>query len=410
MTCLVVDFARARKRKRAAKPADASGTLTGSMGKSRRSANYLTAALAFLGLAILQDGCTGGIGSPGRNAPARAESTATCVSPLGRDPNGACGDTTIDPKNCGRCGHVCRSAACESGRCQPLVLASEQRNPPLIAVNAKAVYWTTWHTNGAVMTVPIEGGRPLALVSKQGSPLWLALNSTALFWTNSEIQTEGTVWRVPLQGGPVTIAARSPTKAGPLAIDETSVYWATHELVMKAPLAGGPSTTLTASKPSTTLTAPDGSPRGIVVDAANVYWLTQDAVMRVPLEGGPPTALATNQQSAVAIAMDDTAIYWTRADAGAGKPGSIMRKPKLGGPEVTLAEAGLAPMGIAVDETHVYWTDLENGRVMRVPIDGGTPTIVAASQGKPCGIALDATNVYWTTLRVDGCVMKLEKP
>jgi hypothetical protein len=58
----------------------------------------------------------------------------------------------------------------------------------------------------------------------------------------------------------------------------------------------------------------------------DVYWTDSQnrTVDEVPLAGGAPTTLAARQVAPVAIAVDDTSVYWTTLAEGTGQ-GAVMK-------------------------------------------------------------------------------------
>ncbi len=116
--------------------------------------------------------------------------------------------------------------------------------------------------------------------------------------------------KVPRDGGAGGEATLLVAKAsGHLAADDTNVYWNLGDGVSKVPLAGG----------SPTLLAP-GADGDITVNCGSVYWTDadNDVIWRVNANGGEPTALASGPDVSepVAIAVDDTSVYWTNESSG----------------------------------------------------------------------------------------------
>jgi hypothetical protein len=97
-------------------------------------------------------------------------------------------------------------------------------------VDATHVYWTT---DVAVMKVPVNGGAPTILASGQKFPGGIVVDAANVYWTNG--WDVGTVMKVPLGGGTPTILASGQVTPGAIAVDATSVYWTSGDSVRKAP-------------------------------------------------------------------------------------------------------------------------------------------------------------------------------
>ncbi len=149
----------------------------------------------------------------------------------------------------------------------------------------------------------------------------------------------------------------------------------------------------------------------VAVDGVNVYWSNDSgnpAVEKAPLAGGPTTTLASGQSLPWSLAVDATSAYSVNYVSG----GTVMQAPLTGaGPAITLASGQNFPVTIAVDSTSAYWTTRTT--VMKVTLDGGTEVTLASGQSGPVKVVVDATSVYWTNAGTvannyaDGSVVKL---
>jgi hypothetical protein len=225
-----------------------------------------------------------------------------------------------------------------------------------IAVDAANVYWiagTADASSGAVMKMPSSGGIATTLSVRSespSSPSHIAVDDTSVYWTE---QTIGAVMKVPRTGGaPTTVS----TATGPwaIALDATSVYWTGAQGVMMAPKGGGTAIRLSGLDPLFPMA-------GIAVDAKNVYWgsLMPPGVMRVPIHGGPQTVLyaETPTSQPGPLAIDGTTLYW------ADLSNAVHAGPLGGGGAVNLATGQTDVVAIAVDDSSVYWLVNGNGKL-----------------------------------------------
>jgi sugar lactone lactonase YvrE len=320
-----------------------------------------------------------------------------------------CGSTCVDPdadgRNCGVCGHDCLGGACSGGVCQPVTLASGQRTPWCIALDSANVYWTNYD-GGTVMKVSLDGTTMTTLATGGGIPYGIAVDSTNVYWVDAN--GNGALWSVPLNGGTgVLLAAggvRSQYRA--VSVDSTRVYWEDEDNpggIFAASPDGGARTMIARGDYA-------NSTCHLALDRNNVYWLAypgQDAVDSAPLfgDGGAPKRLASIPSplgDVWGIASDSTSVYWTQSDTG-----SVLSVPINGGPVTMLASGSGSPTGIAVDAQRVYWTD-EDGAIRSVPLRGGAQITHATGQSLPIDLAVDAKAIYWVT-RGGGTVMKVAK-
>jgi hypothetical protein len=275
-----------------------------------------------------------------------------------------------DPKNTGA---VFSAPKCGGA---PTLLASRLRGAGPIAVDSTNIYWLSTGRYGgdpqesdSLMKVPKSGGTPTTLASKQAAyGMGIALTPTNVYWV--EEAGDGPVMTVPIGGGtPTTVTSTSLQPSGGIAVDATSVYWTaigadpSSAAILKAPLGGGASTTLTVHQGTVW-------PGGLAVDETSVYWIDGDGnVSKVPLNGGPPTRLATidvagNNHS---IAVDSTSVYWAY-NAGSFQKGAVMKVGLNGGPATKLTTQATMPFGLALDSTSLYFSDRAdtNGNLSRI--------------------------------------------
>lgn len=176
-----------------------------------------------------------------------------------------------------------------------------------------------------------------------------------------------------------------------LTLTADSAYWVDVEgdAVMAVPKKGGQSSKL----------APVSTPSAMAAYGNQLYGVLRSGGeivrMQMPL-GSTETIVNPNGYLGVAIAVNETGIYWVVKSGLA--LGEVMKAPLVGGVATPVAQAQDSPGSIALDETHVYWAN--NGTpgppaVMKTPLSGGTPSVVAYDDGDPLEVAVANGSVYW---------------
>jgi hypothetical protein len=169
---------------------------------------------------------------------------------------------------------------------------------------------------------------------------------------------------------------------------------------------------------TTTLAYGQHRPIAIAVDDSHVYWATYDPtgdeapfdrrydVLRVAKSGGTVERVASSRPLLVEFAIDASHVYWLEQSKSCEtNDGSVLRVPKSGGAVEMLAK-GL-PCGIVsansqmvVDDSNVYFTG--DGGVHVLPKTGGAPVLFAvagptphASRTSTVLLRADATTLFW---------------
>jgi hypothetical protein len=316
-----------------------------------------------------RDGATDtGMDAPTRDVrpdDSRSESAPSDVVHPDEAGDACSGDLSSDPKNCGTCGHDCLGGTCAMSACQPVVLATGQNDPLIVALDGSNVYWTTYGN----------------------------LSGTDL----------GDVWECAKAG-----CAMSPKNLVPnanipygLSVVGATLYYDTYgaNTVMSCTLPGCATPDMLASSTN--------GPNGLGATTTGVYWVdylgnTLDSCA-LPGCGSGPTALATGLSSPGWLALDETSVYFTSTTTV-----ESCSLAGCGGTPAVLWAGALDAEGVAVDATSIYWVDYMAGTVNSCPLAGcsGTTTVLAKNQSNPIDVAVDAASVYWVTSTTAGAVLR----
>lgn len=236
----------------------------------------------------------------------------------------------------GPCGGSC-GGACVEGRCL-ITLASGQRRPYSVAVDATHVYWTN-QGDGTVMKCALTGcdDHPTTLATGQNNPYGVAVDATHVYWVT---YGGGTVMKCATRGcddRPTTLASKQSIPRS-IAVDGTHVYWTN----------GG----------------------SVAVGAVGAFWTNDHGgpdgtVMKCALAGcgTSPSPLASGLRGPGGCAIDDTSIYWTNWSGH-----SVMKCALSGcnGAPVMLSSKLRLPLGgdVAVDTSSIYFAS--GDKIMRL--------------------------------------------
>lgn len=200
--------------------------------------------------------------------------------------------------------------------------------------------------------------QPPAILSDCDGVAGIAGNDVELFWI--QLRCDAGVQR---RDGSFVADGEgdgAPASTGHLAMDDTHVYWTANRALRRAPKDLANFEDLADFQFSPQI------PRGLAVDATGVYLRTDTAVFRFAKSGpqSPDQPLAYLGASDVARsepALDDAHVYVASEAAKA-----VLRIPKSGGPKEVFASDSVGPIAVAVDESFVYWTN-QNGELWKRP-------------------------------------------
>jgi hypothetical protein len=258
-----------------------------------------------------------------------------------------------------------------------------------LAVSTTDLYVAVnYNQGGAVLSVPIRGGRPVVVATGGAQAL--------LVTGDSLILAEGDIVKIALPGGAGTVLASGPVVAtdsyfgpsGILATDGQNVYFATPDGTQSVPLAGGMVQTLTTHTGALT------------VAGANIVIADSSAggIFSVPIEGGPATLLATSPAGDLGPVLSCGAdICWASAVEVSPSQVGTATLVQLGpmGVPATLSEdpALYVVYRLVFDGSEFFATmlrDLSFGSLATIPAAGGPPF----SMGPGSGLAIDDECLY----------------
>jgi hypothetical protein len=176
-----------------------------------------------------------------------------------------------------------------------ITLASKQKEPRGIAIDAHQIFWTSCGNNapkyfrdGAVYRAPLGPGKKRFVIAKdQSFANALVADDAWIYWATARTMDEpfevGGIWKRRKDGGErVKIADWYWYEYAFMALDATHVYWipAVRAMLFRVPKDGGEEEHLMDIEDIKDIESParafDLVPRGFVVDARAVYWAVED--------------------------------------------------------------------------------------------------------------------------------------
>jgi hypothetical protein len=305
------------------------------------------------------------------------------------------------------------------------LLASGQKHPFTIALDATNVYWGNAGPDQAsdgiahIFTVPKSGGTPKEIGTATGALYSILVDETNVYWMVYEYAgspPKGRLYSMPKAGGPATniFTSKSPNLLS-LTMDEGRFYWVDNNGLLVSVSKSGGGTTLLEEN------AEAGSGHNIVVNQDRVYWkrLGGQLMATSKLVGGDAQAVTGLDVAQGDFTVDDTRAFWVASPSGPGESvATIFTTPKGGGEAVSVFHEANGAVELQQLGPCLYWRALLSTfdvawTLSVAPKSGGEPIVLfqQASSGSDelqAAYAVDASGVYWVD-RSAGNVMKATK-
>jgi hypothetical protein len=250
----------------------------------------------------------------------------------------------------------------------PEPIAPNQDNPHDIAVDATNVYFCVNDNTagGHLQAVPKAGGTVTVLATALQSVLERVATDGAFAYY---ITGFNSVYRISTSGGSPAVITAGPygSSVNDVAVSGTDVFLANGGINYPSAVAGSAfvGTVPVSGRPDLGRhrMAPGVNSARVAVDAANVYFIDSTSVYRSSRSGGDPVVLGSSSPASGTIydmLSDGQHVYFADAHA-------VYRMPVTGGAAETLTGGWGEILALAVDDTNVYFTDYTSGVVMKRP-------------------------------------------
>lgn len=296
------------------------------------------------------DGLSGGAANTandgGQSRDAQTLADGRVIDPSGDGGNlQTCGDTSSDPHNCGQCKHDCLGGACDSGKCQPFVLAQNLDHPLGIGLSQGKLYLGI---EGALLEIGTDGKDSKAVVSNV-RPKYIWGTDTDVFFSRDG----DTIERWPHSSdGKTELVLGAPAVSG-VSLSPTHLYFTRYQGANQGggvyrvsfPDVGTPEK-LKGWNGAECVNWADGKTyfAGDGQDSANL--LHDDGSVDQLLENGGPTGIFVLGNDA----------FITRQGAG-----ELLRVDLTTKQSELLAHDLDGPSGIVATVTAIYWVELHRG-------------------------------------------------
>jgi hypothetical protein len=286
-------------------------------------------------------------------------------------------------------------SACVGGACQSFALAPGSAHG--LAVDDTNVYYTDISADTVnLCRLTGCGGAPTILARNVNSNA-ISAGPTAVFFSVGYDTAPGVVYTCPIatgcSGAPkLFFELPAGDMIGRVLVANDLVYFddSTTGESYDCPLTGCPT-----AGPTLLASTPGGNPDGLASDAKNLYWADlAGAIYPCPLAG----CMAGLQETSVpgttprSVAVGAGSVFW----ADDTDPGDVRSKliGSSGSPSKLVLGRNV-PLAVAVDDTFLYWTDNGSSEVWKADLTGASSTMLASGQTGVFPIVVTSTAIYW---------------
>lgn len=249
-------------------------------------------------------------------------------------------------------------------------VATKQKGPTGIALDAEAVYWAN-RDAGTIVKCPLNGcgGKaPTVIASNIGKPMGIAIGGDTLYWMAPPVDTSSKVAQVlkcPLSGctgvPEKLFQFTVENRAVGVHVSGDTVYYAAWPQLGSCAAAG------CDDKPTAFTRMPA---LGVDRNADSLFVARNTGIISCSLDGCKDEKALTTDVNSLSLALDATHVYFTSYDYlnvdSTIVPG-ILRCPLAGcgadKPE-TIKGGDIAPFDVAVNDTRLFYTDTDAGTVV----------------------------------------------
>jgi hypothetical protein len=220
------------------------------------------------------------------------------------------------------------------------------------------------------------------LFSAEAGILAIAVDDESIFF----VSAPNVLGKLSIDGKQLVDLVTDATQLERFTIDLHNVYWTEQATKIRSvPKSGGATIDVAAFF---------GHPTAIAVSADYVYAVMPDSgqIVMVSRPSGTPFLLS-GQSVPLAIAVDETHVYWLNQGASGTRSGQLVRAPHGDLTSATVFLSNLdAPSTLTVTDDDVFWAS--PNAIMKVTKTGGSPEPIAGGFSDPTAIAVFDRDIY----------------